>query len=311
MKLSRKTWIWGAIFLALALLVKQCVPEKFLDEDTQITPISWINDTSFMVTQGGKSYLVDARMALTESADIPDPAWKKPMPEIAFAPRYPSMIRTINGQKVVVVRGQHYRVTQGAPWRGIHLRNTLPFVTYAKAGKIGLLTFEHDVARVVELPVRYSGNKSIPQVIWDEQAGLFFAFQIACGQRRQEGECVRTGWWLSPELRVVRSVLLPREDLLIVKEQLQCFSCGCGCYTREEVYAVNGIVYFHVFGFPLPASRRGLYRVTPESGGKSSWSQVVSGRMEPPLAFSPSGCKVAYFQVSYFGDELQSDEICE
>ena len=44
--------------------------------------------------------------------------------------------------------------------------------------------------------------------------------------------------------------------------------------------------------------------------GTSTWRQVIKGRIEPPLAFPPSGGNVAYFKVSYSGDALQTQSLC-
>ena len=70
-------------------------------------------------------------------------------------------------------------------------------------------------------------------------------------------------------------------------------------------------VFFHFAGFPIKTSKRGLYRVVDIGSGKTEWHHEIKGRMEPPLAFSPSGCKVAYFRVSRFGNELQVQNLCE
>lgn len=95
-----------------------------------------------------------------------------------------------------------------------------------------------------------------------------------------------------------------------VEEQLKCFSCGCGCYTRELAYFANGTIYFHVTGFPIPEKRRGLFEVVTNADGTFAWRQRIRGRIEPPLVFSPSGCKVAYYEVSYLGNELVIQDLC-
>ena len=85
------------------------------------------------------------------------------------------------------------------------------------------------------------------------------------------------------------------------------------CYeiTQEDIYAVNGEAFFLYSGFPLTASQRGLYRVANLGSGRTEWIHEIEGRIEPPLAFSPSGCKVAYFRVSRLGDSLQVKNLCQ
>lgn len=73
---------------------------------------------------------------------------------------------------------------------------------------------------------------------------------------------------------------------------------------------MNGKIYVQASGFPLSDQRRGLYEVVQAADGTSTWRQIIKGRIAPPLAFPPSGCNLAYFKVSYFGDTLQTKNLC-
>jgi hypothetical protein len=65
----------------------------------------------------------------------------------------------------------------------------------------------------------------------------------------------------------------------------------------------GGNIFAHVWGYPVVNERRGIYRLKQASSGPY-WEKVVSGRPQPPLAFSPSGAKVAYFELSRWGDRF-------
>ncbi|MTI15940.1 hypothetical protein E1162_01665 [Rhodobacteraceae bacterium RKSG542] len=197
-------------------------------------------------------------------------------------------------------------INQGLP-RGEYL----DFYTYLHLGKIGLVTFPNASAKKIELPLQSVDNLSPPAVKRDSISNDFLAFQTMCLRDDPDGACTRTAWWLDADLQVMSSFLLPNDDPFFTEEKFACFSCGCGCYTQEDVYAVNGEAFFLYSAFPLPKSQRGLYRVADLGAGRTEWVHEIKGRIEPPLAFSPSGCKVAYFRVSRFGDSLQVRNLCQ
>lgn len=295
----------------------RCVPEKSVDLTEKLSPIGWLNEEEFFAARAGDHYLVNSSLLLQPFEGVVRADWGIEMPDSVLEPRNPAVFQQHDGHKVVIIGGERIRVKEAYFRRGYGLNQSfvretfIPFRTYLHMGKIGLLTFEQDVPTQVELPLIYRNNRSAPIAVWDEQMGRFFVFQSGCGPRTESGTCQRTGWWLSKGLRVVQTIALPEGDLLDVEEKMACFSCGCGCYTQESVHAVNGIVYFHISGFPLPASQRGLYEVILTNAGRSEWRQVIEGRIEPPLAFSPSGCEVAFYRISYFGDRIETQNICE
>lgn len=111
------------------------------------------------------------------------------------------------------------------------------------------------------------------------------------------------------ELAVLRAnSTLPKETLVRIKSGYQCFSCGCECYANEEIHAAGGVIYAHVWGYPVENDVRGIYRLKQSPDGPI-WEKIVSGRPRPPLMFSPSGDKVAYFEMSKHGDKFMITEI--
>lgn len=96
---------------------------------------------------------------------------------------------------------------------------------------------------------------------------------------------------------------LPRRSFVEIKWGYSCFSCGCGCYAHLNFYVVGENIYAHVYGYPVVNKRRGVYRLN-QTGTGPHWKKIVSGRPQPPLAFSPSGEKVAYFEISRLGDSF-------
>jgi hypothetical protein len=101
-----------------------------------------------------------------------------------------------------------------------------------------------------------------------------------------------------------------RQDFLCVWEKPSCFSCGCGCCAQEDVCAVCGRGFFNVSGFPIPSIRKGLYELKVEKEGRTNWRHVIKGRIEPALAFSPSGCLVSFYHVSHWSNSLDEEKLC-
>lgn len=139
--------------------------------------------------------------------------------------------------------------------------------------------------------------------LWDRSLEQVLFVQSACETDRDEMPCTRKAQWLTADLKPLDIVELPSETLVKIKSGYSCFSCGCGCYSHQELYAEGGNVFAHVWGYPVVNERRGIYRLKQASSGPY-WEKVVSGRPQPPLAFSPSGAKVAYFELSWWGDRF-------
>lgn len=304
------------IFFGLfVLLVSQCNPEKQVSPSTKVIPLEWIDEDQ-LITRVDSSYAIrnrDGTVTPLRFADLP----RKSPSHLNFDLTPPSgdQIKIGNyisvGDESLQTRAPNLQRRQYAMNQHFEPGEYLNVLTYLLNGEIGLIVFDQTGARKIALPLLDKQNRSAPIVVHDKRSGNFFAFQSGCSPDDTPGSCSRSAWWLDSDLRVTSNFLLPKKDPLHIGEQLACFSCGCGCYTQEDVYAVNGTAYFQYSGFPLPTSQRGLYMLVAESDGSTKWKQVISGRIEPPLAFSPSGCKVAYFQVSWLGDSLKTTNICQ
>jgi hypothetical protein len=325
-RIRRILAIYLAIFLPI-ILIARCVPEKEVDLATKITPVQWINEEELLVRMENKYFLYDPNGNLVPSQfDVAGAKVEEPL-GIRITPRNSEQIwseevhsgkihlRTdqyvrIDGDKYRVrktwLKGRFFGMNQGFP-RGEYL----DFYTYLHLGKVGLVTFPNVSVQKIELPLQNGDNLSSPAVKRDSVTGKFLAFQTMCLRDGPDGTCTRTAWWLDSDLQVISSFLLPNDDPLSTEEKFACFSCGCGCYTQEDVYAANGEAFFLYSGFPLTASKRGLYRVANLGSGRTEWIHEIEGRIEPPLAFSPSGCKVAYFRVSRLGDSIQVKNLCQ
>jgi len=314
------------VLLLVALLATRCVPEKEVDLATKITPINWLSEDELLVRQGNAYFIRTSDGQLTPSEFQPAYPPKYWVPDITISPTVPGAIWSekvysgdthLRSDKYMMIEGEKHRITQvdflsrqRGMNQGFPRMPYFNFYYFRHLGKIGLLTFNDGAVQKIELPVKDPGNKSLPLVIKDSTAKMFFAFQTHCKSKEPKGTCLRTAWWLSEDLEVLSSFLLPTDDPLYVREKFACFSCGCSCYTQEDAYAVNGQAYFQISGWPIAPSTRGLYRVVEDKQGQSDWIHEVQGRIEPPLAFSPSGCKVAYFEVSRLGDELKVHDLC-
>jgi hypothetical protein len=184
--------------------------------------------------------------------------------------------------------------------------------TYLHLGRIGLILKQDDRFVGRELPPSNRDNLSPPTFFPVQHGKGFFAVQSGClREKSSENSCLRSGWLLSPDLEVEQGFTMPKADLLFTPEKFSCFSCGCGCYTAEYFQAVADKVFVHIVGFPLDLRQRGLYQLDIAADGSSDWVQLLPGRIEPPIAISPSGCRIAYFKVSRFGDGLELRDICK
>lgn len=163
-----------------------------------------------------------------------------------------------------------------------------------------------DIWRVVDLP-KVTGAYSMPLIYRDDVSGKYLLIQTP--GYAGAPEAFRQGWWLDEEATQATPFKLPGKNLARPSWDDRCFSCGCSCYIVTDHYAVGGEVYMHIRGWPLPDSQRGLYRLRADPS-KPDWERLVPGRLSAPLAFSPSGCKVASYTVSYFGNALSVFDLC-
>ena len=306
------------LFLILAVLglVARCVPEKRVDLGDKATPLNWQDEDTYLYAQGGVIHAVNTSNRTTRLGTEQVPEWGEEVPRFDLEPADLGDFFEQDSYNYMMIAGEKVQVNRYGAWpraginQGFPRTEGIPFKTYSHLGKIGLIVFEGPVPTLINLPLRFPENTTAPFVVWDKHAGMFFALQTDCQYPKEDESCLRTGWWLDRDLSVVKTLALPKDDLLSVRGKLSCFSCGCGCFTHEDVYAVDGTVFFHVAGFPIPPFRRGLYELDVANDGSTRWRQVISGRIEPPLAFSPSGCRVAFYQVSFWGNSLEEEKLC-
>lgn len=173
----------------------------------------------------------------------------------------------------------------------------------------GLISLKGGHAEIHPFPDEYiarfgtSPTSSWGYALWDRSLKQVLFVQSACTPDKSGFPCTRKALWLTADLEPLHLVDLPGETLVKIKSGYSCFSCGCGCYSHQELYVEGGNIFAHVWGYPVANERRGIYRLKQASSGPY-WEKVVSGRPQPPLAFSPSGAKVAYFELSRWGDRF-------
>ncbi len=314
-------YISAAVFLLLlAFTIKNCVPEKAVESHSKLIPMFWVNESVFIVRQGAELFRYGDSKLPEKISSAPPPiadAWD---PQLPILPSDHKAFYNEGSRAYVTVNGEKHRVENRKFLRQNGFNQlfppmkAVPFQTYAHLGKTGILTVQEGKAQKIELNIPRNGNWSGVSVVKDDHSKRFFAFQANCYLQDNTSNCQRNGWWLSQSLEVLSTVILPEKDLLYPSEDtntFSCFSCGCSCYTQENVYAVDGNIYFHIAGFPLSNTQRGLYKVNVSADGTTSWEQVIRGRIEPLLSFSPSGCKVAYMKVSRFGDKIDVTDLCQ
>lgn len=313
--------------LALSVfLIARCVPEKAVDFSTKINPVRWLDEEKLLV-RIENNYFVRSQdgILFPSSFDAGQSSTARRlnfrMTPSSSSPIWSEDVHSgeihLRTDQYIEIQGEKHRV--GRPSRSVRLDSLnqgfpkgdyVDFYSYLHFGRVGLVSFENGYPRKTELPLWNMENRSSPAVKQDNVADKFLAFQTMCLRDDPDGTCTRTAWWLNTDLEVTSSFLLPVDDPLFSEETFACFSCGCGCYTQEDVYAVNGEAFFHYSGFPLKSSRRGIFKVVELADGTTEWLHLVKGRVEPPLSFSPSGCQVAYFRVSRLGDGLETLELC-
>lgn len=314
---ARKLISFVIVVSALAFGVVSCIPEKAVDRETQITPVRWLSEDELLVRIANNYFIRDDAGALSPSSFDAASSVKTLPLSIRLSPVRPNQIWREDGHEYIELDGEKHRIAKQSYLsdryggnQGFPREEFVDFYRFRHLGEVGLVTFDDPDGRKTELPLQYDGNSSTPVVKLDRTTNMFFAFQNSCGKDDAVGECTRSAWWINSNMEVVSSFLLPIDDPYSTREKLACFSCGCGCYTHQDVYVVDGQVFFHFAGFPIKNARQGLYRVVKAAPGQSEWRHEIKGRIEPPLAFTPSGCRVAYFRVSRLGDELQVKELC-
>jgi len=313
-------YFWVIVLFATALVLVRCAPEKDVDISSKLVPVKWVSEEILIARRGGDLFQFNGKKLkkinydanLLTTASIPE-LFNKPNQNTIFFTEQDKY----RSHQYINIEGEKHRVRRGYSRRALGMNQGFPkfesieFYSYHHLGEIGLLTFRDDHVQKRHLPLSYKGNQSAPIVIPNQLSNMFFAYQSGCSSEGIKGICYRSGWVLDKDLVVQSHFQLPADDILYVKEKLSCFSCGCGCYTQEQAYAVGDKVYMHIAGFPIKDSKRGLYQIVGLKDGETEWKQVIKGRIEPPLAFSPSGCMVAYYKVSYFGDNLKVKNFCD
>lgn len=101
-------------------------------------------------------------------------------------------------------------------------------------------------------------------------------------------------WWVAPEGRVVRMVLLPHGPWIRTFSTfyvLKYFSCGPPCYSHMKMWAGNGRMYLSVWGKAIDRAVEGVYRL--DASGQA-WEKIIAGALDNGLVLSPSGCQIGY-----------------
>jgi len=313
----RKRLILPAIMLLiLAVTVSRCWPEPKIDAARKVVPISWMNETTVTV-HSDTSDITEIHFPEPDETDR-DQVEKVPLPSQMMSKLRPSSKAAFKipsgrwkGQANVLVDGEKVRVKPS--WHIASGRNQgfeppqgIDILSFAHLADFGLVTFEGDKPILHKLPLE-NYNRRPPIVIWNAWAGEFFAYQPTC----IKATCERTAWRLSSDLAVLETVTLPKENIHYTPEKFRCFSCGCFCLIREDMYEANEKIYALVSGSPLPLGQRGFYELALSENSDPIWNQIVMGRIEPPVVFSPSGCKAAYFKVDRFKQRLAVTSLCD
>lgn len=312
------------LLFLLIFLVSACEEEKAIDIAEKADPKVWVDENNYIFSRNGETFLFDTIQRTERKSDLAEPSWQEKLPKLYLKPENKNAIFDLRGASpyVIVERSQVFLERlqiassrqSGASHPMMHRpwKKYLRFRTYMDMNKIGLVLFKNDKPSIINLPLLSTSNMSPPMVMWDSHAGKFLAIQSECayGFTPEDWGCIRTGWWLNRDLELIKTFALPSDDPLDVGEQLKCFSCGCSCYSREDMYSVNGKIYFHIFGIAVPPRKRGLYAVDMNDDGTSNLRQIIRDNIEPPLAFSPSGCKVAFYQDSHTNNKLKEAGLC-
>lgn len=142
------------------------------------------------------------------------------------------------------------------------------------------------------------------ELYWDAELNQALFVHNTCAPGQSRSGCRRKALWLTAALEPISDFEFPGDSLIEIKSGYTCFSCGCGCYSHEKLLVVGGKVFLHVWGFPVENHVRGVYRLE-QNGTDSAWEKIVSGRPQPPLAISPNGQQIAYFELSRLGDQFR------
>lgn len=185
---------------------------------------------------------------------------------------------------------------------------------YLDRSPAGLIHLSGNQATRRAFPESYANQLEIGrrldwgELLWD--AGLNQALFVhnTCGPSQSKSDCRRKALWLTPSLEPISDFEMPGESLIEIKNGYTCFSCGCGCYSHEELYVMGGEVFLHVRGYPVENHARGVYRLAQDSTG-SVWEKIISGRPQSPIAVSPNGQHIAYFEISRLGDQFRIVQI--
>ena len=181
---------------------------------------------------------------------------------------------------------------------------------YLHESPLGLTKLVGDKVSVHIFPDAY--REAVGDILWHSEGYTIFDrglnkalfVQNGCSKSEYSENCTRKALWLSDKLEGENFFEIPEEPLIEIKSGYSCFSCGCGCYAYESLYAENGKIYLHVWGYPVVDSLRGVYRLKETKAGPT-WEKIVSGQVQSPIAVSADGKKIAYFTISWFGDEFK------
>jgi hypothetical protein len=141
---------------------------------------------------------------------------------------------------------------------------------------------------------------------FDEAAGLYLWYLSTSDFNVAGHHWPLKAWWVAPEGRVTKMVLLPHGPWIrpfTTLYLLSNFSCGPPCYSHMEMWAGNGEIYIAVWGKAIAGAVEGVYRL--DAAGQA-WEKIIAGALDNGLVLSPSGCQIGYTT----GGQLRVMNVC-
>lgn len=142
------------------------------------------------------------------------------------------------------------------------------------------------------------------QTSYDAQTGLYFRYLTT---RTFEKSRAKSAWplkgsWVASDRTIRSSIDLPAGPWVGeygTFKSLSCGGCGCECFTYIRFYPANGRIFAVIWGRGVIDGETGIYELmTPSSN--ANWKRLAAEPTEkfnPTPAFSPSGCKLAYYST--------------
>lgn len=156
---------------------------------------------------------------------------------------------------------------------------------------------EHQIEIEVPIDNRVRWNRSLDVVRSNTQPSYLF-YRKGRDFNAKPDAWPMIAWLADLELHTATRIEIPAGPWVGEhKERLRCFSCGCGCYRRLDLFLVNDKIYGHASGIGYPKKVQGIYRLDEMSSARG-WTPIVTGTAAASVTFSKSGCKLAYIDPS-------------